>query len=1257
MPEEQAKDISVRVAIRSRPLISKEVAEGCQLCVSFTPGEPQVILGKNKAFTFDYALRAEDPQEMVYQKVVARLVDGLFKGYNATVLAYGQTGSGKTYAMGNAYNMTDELKMGVIPRVIQNIFQLIEEKQDMEIVLKVSYLEIYNEDIHDLLSKDKKETLAIREDIDGGIRVAGLSEVTVTSAGDMFRCLENGSVGRTTGSTAMNLQSSRSHAIFTIYVQLKKKDSSESFCHAKFHLVDLAGSERAKRTQAQGDRFREGVNINRGLLALGNVISALGDENGRKSHIPYRDSKLTRLLQDSLGGNSQTVMIACISPADSNMEETLNTLRYADRARRIKNKPIVNRDPQAAELNKLKQQVQQLQIQLLQGKILNGEGDSAAVIMEGGQDLKTLLERNKSLEAENTKLSNELQASIDQTTQMYEKVILAEMTKEKLKQKLVELRASANMSIGVLDMTIAEGGAEHDMSKVKEQLGVMKDLQQKIADLENQQEEDEKAEALYGDDESRPTTAATSSDESEFTGPSPRPEGEASSSPDITKTHALRQAALSRELHELNHALARKQELAQTMGQSDEKMQVMRIQYETTMKQLEDQVNTLSKEKETLSHELFASKTNANSNKLSEQRRKRLQELEAQLGELKKKINSQAKLVKLKEKSDLTVGKLNNEIGSMKQARVRLMKQMKEDTGRFQQWKRTKDKEVLQLKAKDRKRQFEYTRLERQNQKTQNVLRRKMEEASAANRRLKDALEKKSNARNGKTNDTNRLEGMGKRIKSWIDHELEVRVSVNEAKRHLASLLNDRKTLSKEIGRLERSQSTPQGDSQEPSGKPLLSRLNELRSEIELRNAQISDLQQKIMDADNDEKSQTNRWHNITSMPEAKCSIDRLMEAATLSRVEMGILQSKLSDHQSSLDDAHKDKEEMETEMDQVKMAYERERTEIQRAHEDKILYLLTQLSSASDKVDESEQKMNGEESMLKQRLHFQEEQIEELKSIHEQLQETILENDELKKKLTVATYKGKKSALMPVLTSPEASPIPQMKPKKKRSTAVPKAKKIERVTLEEFFSAGESDSEFSPDSESDWMETPVKKKISRAKTCNCKIKCRGTCGCKRNGRSCSKACRCDPTTCANRKGRDSYDPDESAESTSTNITSVENTDMMNTTVVIENSASEADADTPGLRDFKLPSKPHPRKVLAPANGSVDAGKTVKPKLKRENAFGGASRKRSSDALKPKGDVAGIKGSLTNVENEGIVKRKRKLLGPSNRSFFKPLDV
>merc|ERR1712141_425097 len=134
-----------------------------------------------------------------------------------------------------------------------------------------------------------------------------------------------------------------------------------------FHLVDLAGSERAKKTEAKGERFKEGVKINLGLLSLGNVISALGDDNGAKSHIPYRDSKLTRLLQDSLGGNSHTLMMACVSPADSNLEETISTLRYADRARKIKNKPIVNKDPKAAELSRLRSQVQQLQLKLLEG--------------------------------------------------------------------------------------------------------------------------------------------------------------------------------------------------------------------------------------------------------------------------------------------------------------------------------------------------------------------------------------------------------------------------------------------------------------------------------------------------------------------------------------------------------------------------------------------------------------------------------------------------------------------------------------------------------------------------------------------------------------------------------------------------------------------------------------------------------------------------------------------------------------------------
>merc|ERR1712098_162251 len=165
-----------------------------------------------------------------------------------------------------------------------------------------------------------------------------------------------------------NARSSRSHAIFTLCIEAKPKSDPKAVTVSKFHLVDLAGSERQKKTKAKGERLKEGININMGLLSLGNVISALGEENrGANTHIPYRDSKLTRLLQDSLGGNSHTLMIACVSPADSNLEETISPLRYADRARKIKNKPIVNKDPRAAELGRLRSQVQQLQMQVLAG--------------------------------------------------------------------------------------------------------------------------------------------------------------------------------------------------------------------------------------------------------------------------------------------------------------------------------------------------------------------------------------------------------------------------------------------------------------------------------------------------------------------------------------------------------------------------------------------------------------------------------------------------------------------------------------------------------------------------------------------------------------------------------------------------------------------------------------------------------------------------------------------------------------------------
>ena len=303
------------------------------------------------------------------------LVSSCFKGYNGTVLAYGQTGSGKTFTMSGSA-AKNELH-GMIPRAIESLFKNVERrKAEFTFALKLSYLEIHNDDVRDLLtlSDDKTTALMIRENPVKGVTVAGLTEHLVSSATEMAELLQKGSDSRATAGTEMNATSSRSHAICTITVEqtpLVEDVDGDAVAPAakwcKLRLVDLAGSERQKRTKAQGARLKEGININRGLLALGNVISALGDPKRQSgSHVPYRDSKLTRLLQDSLGGNSRTIMLACISPSDDSFEETVNTLRYANRARNIQNKAVVNCDPAQMEIAALRQKVQLLQLQLLQ---------------------------------------------------------------------------------------------------------------------------------------------------------------------------------------------------------------------------------------------------------------------------------------------------------------------------------------------------------------------------------------------------------------------------------------------------------------------------------------------------------------------------------------------------------------------------------------------------------------------------------------------------------------------------------------------------------------------------------------------------------------------------------------------------------------------------------------------------------------------------------------------------------------------------
>jgi kinesin family protein 4/21/27 len=301
---------------------------------------------------------ARVPQAALYDKVSPNLLSSFLEGYNATIMAYGQTGSGKTFTMGSEVHCADG-EAGLIPRFMTSIFESLAEKKEAlkDFTVQASFLEVYGEDVHDLLDQDRK-TLPLRDDANGGVVVAGLTYRAISSADEALDVLNQGTLNRTTAATLMNLTSSRSHAVFTIYLsQTNRADNIDVTTTSKFTLVDLAGSERMKKTGAVGERALEGIKINEGLLALGNVINALADEERiskeRKIHVPYRQSKLTRLLQDALGGNSQTLFIACVSSADINVSETLSTLHYANRARNIKNALTKNVDGAALELQRL----------------------------------------------------------------------------------------------------------------------------------------------------------------------------------------------------------------------------------------------------------------------------------------------------------------------------------------------------------------------------------------------------------------------------------------------------------------------------------------------------------------------------------------------------------------------------------------------------------------------------------------------------------------------------------------------------------------------------------------------------------------------------------------------------------------------------------------------------------------------------------------------------------------------------------------
>ncbi|XP_051657298.1 kinesin-like protein KIF27 isoform X2 [Manacus candei] len=369
------EEIPVKVAVRVRPLLSKEILHNHQVCVRLVPNAKQIIIGKDHVFTFDFVFGKSSTQEEVYTVCIKPLLVSLTEGYNATVFAYGQTGSGKTYTIGGDHIASVAVdEKGIIPRAIQELFQHISENRNINFYVKVSYIEVYKEELRDLLELETSvKEIHIREDEKGNTVIVGAKEFQVECADEVISLLESGNAARHTGTTQMNEHSSRSHAIFTISIcqkqsaqSQKNTDTARDLIASKFHFVDLAGSERVAKTGNTGERFKESIQINSGLLALGNVISALGDPKRKSVHIPYRDAKITRILKDSLGGNAKTVMITCISPSSLDFDESLNSLKYANRAKNIRNKPVVNYNPEKDRIDEM-----ELEIRLLRDALQN----------------------------------------------------------------------------------------------------------------------------------------------------------------------------------------------------------------------------------------------------------------------------------------------------------------------------------------------------------------------------------------------------------------------------------------------------------------------------------------------------------------------------------------------------------------------------------------------------------------------------------------------------------------------------------------------------------------------------------------------------------------------------------------------------------------------------------------------------------------------------------------------------------------------
>ena len=872
----------------------------------------------------------------------------------------------------------------MLPRVFEELWDRSQDRPDgTTVTLRVSFMELYNEEIRDLL-KQGNDHLSIREAENGSVYVAGVYEEPVASAQDMFQSLMKGSLNRSTGATNMNVVSSRSHAIFSLILEqeasLVPADGSNAENHSipeggsvltktvisRLNFVDLAGSERIKRTKAEGQRLKEGININSGLLALGNVISALGDEKRKATHVPYRDSKLTRILQDSLGGNSHTLMIACVSPSDTNFEETLNTLKYANRAKNIKNRPVLQVDAQTQLIEDLRKEVLNLRNQL--SAFTGGNVPDFTAVDKMQQRVATLEYENEllssALKKEQRKV-NLLSVKLakvsgieSDSTDMVSEVTMGGAaeggeadTQPSKQDPLTLLQQQLNEKDRIIISLKAglKAGRALGTATAQWQASVDGDTDRDVSDVALGNVED-----ILAEDDVEDMTEVL--------------QDQFAAEKEFIQSHAT----MTKELTSIDRNILEKEDLMNGVSKNVEKFGGMKKRYESELRRLEDEVHTLERERAALQGRLESkeNKTEEETARLKKKYNETVRSLRVQIDSYRKQEGDYHRLLRQIRQIDRKREDLKQEVISMKRSKVEIQKKMEQQAKQREEQRQSMLHEIMQMKKQMRKFQLSNEDLRAKLLQKEAVLSRRTEELHAIQRKNRGQgdgqyrssssssvvrstsadLERSKQAGRGKENSQSQASVYTtKSQKSWLEDVLSRRLQRNEAHENLERSLGKRETLVTDLNDLRERRDDLKNSDVENKENLLTELDNEIESNestIDFLSEQIADVEKVLAEMD-DSDEVTIKLRQMTAT-EAKGMLKYAVDVCLRGRENVRKKKWKMETTRKELTDLGATNRTLQ---DAV-LDLERKLTQEKRQHEQNMLFMFEQMDGSSNTTD-----------------------------------------------------------------------------------------------------------------------------------------------------------------------------------------------------------------------------------------------------------------------------------------------------------------